>query len=332
MPGPPPRAARLSDAALNETDVLEPWPGHPVDVDGVELNVRVTPAGPGAEPALFVHGLGGSSQNWTDIAGLLRDRLAIEAVDLPGFGRSGPSRLGYSLDTPAQMIIDYLITSGRGPVHLVGNSMGGAISIRVAAQRPDLIRTLTLISPAVPDRKLRVHAMKHDPWLGAVVLPVIGPAALRRLRQISPEARARMTIELCFADAARLPQRRMAEAVSETAYRRRFTWSDRAMIRSTRGIVWSQLRGRAGWHTMRRITAPTLVVWGDTDRLVAPDLAPFVANAIPDARLLVLEDTGHTAQMERPHETARAILALLEDNMIDAPAPITRDSGPTVAT
>ena len=327
VPSPP--QARLSDAALNDADVLQPWPGHPVDVDGVEVNVRVTPSGPDAEPALCVHGLGGSSHNWTDLAGLLRDRLAIEAIDLPGFGRSGPSRMGYRLETQAAMVIDYLVMSGRGPVHLIANSMGGAICIRVAADRPDLVRTLTLVSPAVPDHKLRVHALKHDPMLAAVVLPAIGPAMLRHLRKISPKARARMTIELCFADAARFPERRMDEAVAETEYRLRFPWSDRAMIRSTRGIVWSQIRGRAGWSTMRRIQAPTLVVWGDTDRLVAPDLAPHVADAIPNARLLFLRDIGHTAQMEDPRTTARAIVALLEDTRNDA---VTEDSGSAVAT
>jgi pimeloyl-ACP methyl ester carboxylesterase len=64
---------------------------------------------------------------------------------------------------------------------------------------------------------------------------------------------------------------------------------------------------------MRSIAAPTLVIWGDTDRLVAPDLAGFVAAAIPDSRQLVLENMGHTAMMEDPVTTARAILGLLED-------------------
>jgi len=63
---------------------------------------------------------------------------------------------------------------------------------------------------------------------------------------------------------------------------------------------------------------PTLVLWGDEDRLVAPDLAPFVAAAIPDSRLLVLEHVGHVAMMEDPQTSARAMLGLLEDTAVAA--------------
>ena len=63
----------------------------------------------------------------------------------------------------------------------------------------------------------------------------------------------------------------------------------------------------------RSVQAPTLVIWGDKDRLVHVSLAPRTAAAIPDARLLVLADIGHTAQLENPETTARAVLALLHD-------------------
>lgn len=315
-------AARLSDAELPSLDdVTEPWPGEYVEVAGTRLYVRATPAGsPDAEPALLVHGLGGSATNWTDYAGLLRDRLASEAIDLPGFGRSGaPAGGSYSLQAQADTVIAYLDRSGRGPVHLISNSMGGAISILVAAQRPELVRTLTLISPAVPDRKLRAHPLRSDWRLGLLVVPYLGELALRRMGRVPVETRVRATIAMCFADRSRLPERRLTEMVDEGRARLDLPWADNAMLRATRGLVRSQfLHGRQGWATMRRITAPTLVLWGDTDRLVAADLAPFVAAAIPRSRLLVLDDIGHTAMMEDPVTSARATLALLEDCAADA--------------
>src|ERR1700722_20929640 len=79
---------------------IAPWPGTPVWLSTGEVFVRSAPAAPGAEPALFVHGLGGSALNWTDLMGSLP--LACEALDLPGFGYSPPpAEADYSIDAPA---------------------------------------------------------------------------------------------------------------------------------------------------------------------------------------------------------------------------------------
>jgi pimeloyl-ACP methyl ester carboxylesterase len=313
--------ARLSDAELPSLDGVTSWPGEHVEVAGHDIFVRTTPATrDDAEPALFVHGLGGASINWTDFAALLRDRLAIEAIDLPGFGRSGPAvDNDYSLAAHARTVIAYLELSRRGPVHLVGNSMGGAIALLVAAQRPDLVRTLTLVSPAVPDLKIRAHVLRSDWRMGLLVFPIVGMMALRKIGKSPVEARVKGTIALCFADPSRLSEQRYREMVDEAGARADKPWVDHAMLRSTRGLVRSQfLKNRAGWAAMRTISAPTLVLWGDEDKLVAADLAPFVAAEIPNARLLVLEHVGHVAMIEDPQTSARAELALLDDVAADA--------------
>jgi pimeloyl-ACP methyl ester carboxylesterase len=322
MVKPPARQApdaRLSDADLAPLDdSVRIWPGRHVDVNGTRLHVRATPAGDAqAEPALFVHGLGGSAHNWTDLAGVLRNHLAIEALDLPGHGHSGPPPgNNYSPEAHARTVIAYLEQSGRGPVHLAGNSMGGAISVLVAARRPDLVRTLTLISPAVPDNRIRAFPLKNDPRAALLVVPGIGEATMRLYNARYPlEKRVAGTIALCFADRRRYPEQRLLEAIEEARARETLPWAGAAMLRSMRGLAGAQfLRNRVGWSTLRRIQAPTLVLWGDTDRLVAPDLAPYVAAAIPDSRLAVFENVGHTAMMEVPERTARAVLALVEDS------------------
>src|SRR6266545_5252353 len=141
----------LSDAALPELDPMAPaWPGEQVTPDGVTLHVRRTP-GP-SPTAVYVHGLGGSATNWTDLAGQLAGHAGGIAVDLPGFGRSEPmGGFTYSLDAQTDVGARFLRGLDLGPVHLFGNSMGGAISMMYAARHPELVRSLTLISPAVPD-------------------------------------------------------------------------------------------------------------------------------------------------------------------------------------
>lgn len=320
MVKPPSRRApeaRPSDADLAPLDDARMWPGHEVQLGDRKIHIRTTDAtAEDAEPALLVHGLGGSAHNWTDFAAVLRNRLAAEAIDLPGHGRSGPSPRGdYRLTAHADVVIDYLEHSGRGPVHLVGNSMGGAISILVASRRPDLVRTLTLISPAVPDNRPRIYPLKNDPRMALMALPILGEFVMKQFnRRYAVEARVAGTIALCFADRSRYPKQRRDEAIAEARAREDLPWADSAMLRSLRGLVRSNFfSSRAAWRAMRSIEAPTLVVWGDTDRLVAPDLAPYVAAAIPDSRLLVMDNIGHTAMMEDPVETARLFLSLLED-------------------
>src|SRR5256885_12461313 len=122
------RAVIAPQDAVSRTDTLPSrWPGRPVALDGLVPYVRETPATtPYAEPALYVHGLGGSSANWTDLAGLLAHRFAGQAIDLPGFGRSDPAR-SYSVPAVAGRVIRWIEYSDRGPVHLFGNSLGGAV-------------------------------------------------------------------------------------------------------------------------------------------------------------------------------------------------------------
>lgn len=310
--------AALSAAALPSLeDVRAPWPGHCSEFAGLELFVRHTPAqNPDPQPALLVHGLGGSSQNWTDLAGLLRGRLDVQALDLPGFGGSGPAPgRDYSLRAQVGAVLRYLQHSGRGPVHLVGNSMGGAVCIHLAAQRPDLVRSLTLISPAVPDlARWRIHPLRHDPLLALVVVPWLGRAALGRLSRVTAERRAAALLKLCFADPGQLSPARRADAVAEIEQRSHVPWANDALLRATRAVARSQLLNwRSGWAAMRRVRVPSLVIWGEKDKLVAPDLAAHVAAAIGGCRLLMLENVGHVAMMEQPEQTARAVLGLVED-------------------
>lgn len=326
-----PPQARLADVELPPLDPeSERWPGRIVKVAGVDLYVRHAPGPEGAERALLIHGLGGASTNWADFGALLASQLDVEALDLPGFGFSGETLdRNYSIAMQAAVVIAYLDESKRGgvasaenpsgwrgPVHLVGNSMGGLIALEVAALRPDLVRTLTLISPAVPDTKrLRSQPLRNDPLVALVVIPGLGEYGVRRLAKSNVEARVRSTLSVCFADPHRYPETRVAQDIEDVTRRvAECPWSDRALLKATRALVRVQyLRRRTTWARMRTIITPTLVLWGDTDRLVAPDLAREVAAAIPRARYLVFEQTGHTAMMERPVESARAFFGLLQD-------------------
>ena len=309
--------------------VLPPWPGEDVPVGGGPVFVRYTPwrgpvDGPAdgvpRERALYVHGLGGASSNWTDLAALLSVRCDGWALDLPGFGRSQPPPRGnYSVRGHARVVADVLEEIARRPgeaagkpVHLLGNSLGGLVSVLVAAKRPDLVASLTLISPAMPVYRVPPAFSRA---LLLLLVPGIPALAERRLAGIPPEDAVRGVIRMCFGDPSRVPPERLEQAVEEMRERSGQPWADRALALTMRGLILSYLRlGPSGaWRAAAALRPPTLVIWGDRDRLVDPRLAPRLAGTVPDSRLLVLEGIGHVAMLEAPETTARAVLGMVEE-------------------
>jgi pimeloyl-ACP methyl ester carboxylesterase len=291
---------------------VPPWPGSTVDVGGQSLYVRRAGT-PDAPPAVFVHGLGGSSTNWTDLMALLADRLDEHAPDLPGFGFSGPAPGGrYALSTHAGAVAAYIRSLDRGPVHLLGNSLGGAASVRVAAEHPELVRTLTLVSPALPQYRLR---RTSDPRLALLLFPGLASLVDRERARTGARRIAQDVLALCMADPASIHPDRLDDLAAEVRRRRALPWASAAMAGSLRGLVRSYFEPgpRNLWRQLGCVEVPTLVVWGDKDRLVPAALGPLAVRRLRDARLLAVPDAGHIAQIERPELVADAVRRLVDD-------------------
>ncbi|MCK8434562.1 alpha/beta hydrolase [Streptomyces sp. D2-8] len=284
-----------------------------VELPGATLTVRSRPpAREGLPPALYVHGLGGSSQNWSALMALLDGFVDGEAIDLPGFGDSPPPDDGdYSVTGHARAVIRYLDASGRGPVHLFGNSLGGAVATRVAAVRPDVVRTLTLVSPALPEIRVQRAAVPT----GLLAVPGVALLFTRLTREWTAEQRVRGVMALCYGDPGRVTPEGFRNAVQEMERRLRLPYFWDAMARSARGIVNAYtLGGQQGlWRQAERVLAPTLLVYGGRDQLVGFRMAQKAARAFRDSRLVTLPDAGHVAMMEYPETVAMVIRELLEE-------------------
>ncbi|WP_374203289.1 alpha/beta fold hydrolase [Streptomyces sp. ST2-7A] len=306
------RQQRYEAAAMTED-----WPGvregetfRPKVLPGAVVAVRRRAATRAdAEPAFFVHGLGGSSRNWSSLMERLAGDVDCEALDLPGFGASPPPGDGdYSLPAHTRRVIRCLEASGRGPVHLFGNSLGGAAATRVAAQRPDLVRSLTLISPALPELR---------PQRTAVPTALLGAPGASRLmarltRDYPPERRARDVLRLCYGDPERITERELAVAVAEQERRQTLPWFWDALGRTATGIFHAYTLGgpHSLWRQAERVLAPTLLVYGGRDRLVGFRMARRAAIAFRDSRTLALPTAGHVAMMEFPDAVADAFREL----------------------
>jgi pimeloyl-ACP methyl ester carboxylesterase len=275
------------------------------------------------ELVLCVHGMTGDATNWTDLMAELTPEFDAVAVDLPGSGFSPPpsTRRGYSITELAQTVIELIEELGResgreGPVHLIGNSMGGAVSVRVAARRPDLVRTLTLVSAALPDR--RPHRQTaHFP---VIALPGLGMRLIRQFARLPAEDRIAGVLRTCYYDPAKVHPARVALAVAELRRRDGLGYDVEVVASAARALVTETFRPHAFslWRDAERLRMPVLVLFGDHDQLVSPRLAVRAVRAFRGGRVIVLPGTGHLGQMEHPAKVASLFREMSDSTRVDA--------------
>jgi pimeloyl-ACP methyl ester carboxylesterase len=268
-------------------------------------------------PTVFVHGLGGEAPDWTEVVERLGD-LDCYAVDLPGFGASPPPRIGWrdrrrgrkahhrlGIADQSLVVAAAIEQLGVGPVRLVGNSLGGAIAVQLAATRPDLVSSLALLCPALPDFRIRRSVAE----LLVVLLPVVGPALGHVVAHGDPGRLADRIFATCYGDPAAIPAERRQAEIELIARRAALPHSDTVYRESLRGLVASNLmRGPAApWRQAARIGVPVLVIYGGRDRLVDARVATRARRSFPDVTVVVLADCGHLPHLEMPDVTAELL-------------------------
>lgn len=270
--------------------------------------VHVREGGSGPRPAVFVHGLGGSSLNWVPLMELLDREVTAIAPDLPGFGASPPPRDGnYSPRAHARAVAEAIEawrarTGLDEPVHLFGNSMGGAVSVQLAARRPDLVATVTLISPALPS----VRVGRGNAHLPVVAIPGVGESLVRRYAAVPVEQRVQATLDACTTDPARVSSDLRSALIAETARRDAMPYVHDAFLRSLRGLLatFADRGPERPWRLARRVRQPVLAIYGEDDVLVDARGAARAAREFGDVEVVLLDDCGHVAQMEHPRLVA----------------------------
>lgn len=293
---------------------LPPFPGEVADVGGGR-RVFVRRAGAGA-PLVLVHGFASTSVDWTDLMAELSDEYALHAVDLPGYGFSPPAPDGdYSLDAHAAAVTGLVaaVCAGSGPVVLAGNSLGGLLAIRIAERRPDLVAGLFLLAPALPGTRLSALSR-------LVPLPLLGGVGRRALgvllHGVPAERRVRIRYEHDFHRPGRLHPDRWAAAIAEQRRHDRLPHAREAFFGTLAG-TWREWRRHgtdSPWGAASRLTCPTLLLWGERDRMVDARLGGPAQRILKGSELVVLPECGHVPQMEWPRRSAEAFRAFHRAN------------------
>src|SRR2546421_5878041 len=300
--------------------MTEPFPDRCrwVDLDGPVHYLDY--GGPAEGPQVVaVHGLGGSAVNWSAVAPLLTGRCRVVAPDLAGHGLTRSLGRGTRVTTNRALLPRFVEAVASPPVILMGNSMGGMISLLEASAEPDAVAGLILVDPALP-----LVPARPDPMVTALfaayATPGVARLLMRRRARMSPERAVAETLSICCVDPARIPEPVLAEHVAVA--RRRADLADVGddFLAAARSVLATSgyMRGLPYRRGIRTIQAPVLLLHGERDRLVPVAAARAVARANPAWSLVVLPDAGHVPQLELPRETARIILDWLDGEGRDA--------------
>jgi pimeloyl-ACP methyl ester carboxylesterase len=266
-----------------------------------------------------VHGLGGAAWNWAALAPRLVDDVRLVALDLAGHGRT--PALGRRTTVPAnRRLLDRFVREVLGePVVLIGNSMGGAISVLEAARSRDVVRGLVLVDPALPRPLLSPIDARVAASFALMAVPGLGEAAIsRRRRRLTPEQQVHETLALCCVDPRRIPPEVVELGLALATERSGDDYAAADFLTAARSLVRLLTRSRELQRAMDAVASPVLVIHGDQDRLVPVRVARAVARTHPSWQLEIATDTGHVPQLERPDWTAGVVRKwLVEHALLD---------------
>jgi pimeloyl-ACP methyl ester carboxylesterase len=282
---------------------------HIHEVKAGKARISTLTAGDGIETVILIHGLGSNKTSFFETVSAPTPQYTVHAIDLPGFGSSSkPVRAPYDAAWFARAVCRFMDAEGINRAHLVGNSLGGRVSIEVGLQAPDRVRSLSLLSPSMAWRKRR-----HFAPLVRMLRP-----ELAAIPHTFGDALVRQQFWSLFSRPERIHPSAADVAVEEFLRTYRSVNARVSFHASARHIYLEEPRGPTGfWTRLGGLQPPALFVWGDEDPLVPPAFARYVREALPGARQVVLEQCGHVPQVEHPVDAN----ALVHDFIGHAQAP-----------
>ncbi|MEU4564187.1 alpha/beta fold hydrolase [Actinoplanes sp. NPDC023936] len=270
-----------------------------LEVRGTRIRLHET--GPSDAPAVvMLHGIGRSLEDWSLQHDRFDDQYRVISLDMPGFGLSQRMPAPTTLEVLADGVWATLDALGLGSVHLMGNSLGGAVSMTMLASAPDRVSTLTLVNSAGFGKEVTIA-------LRLLAVPGLGR---RLLSRIDPRTAPRVERQL-FADRSLVTPERIEMAIKVARQ------PDFAPVYLEVAKALGGFRGVAApWRTalLERVAAhprPTMIMWGDRDVILPCAHLAAARAAFPHAQSHLFGNTGHMPQIERPDEFAELVRPML---------------------
>jgi 3-oxoadipate enol-lactonase len=248
--------------------------------------------GGGKHTVVLAHGLLMNHRMFNELVSALYGRYRVIAYDHRGQGQSDNPPQGEDLDTLTQdaaALIQQL--SPNQPVHFIGMSMGGMVGVRLAAREPQLIRSLSLIDTSAAP----------EPFFARMKFRLMCWAA----QYVGVKPFVPIVIRLIFGRSTRRDENKHALVQQ---WREQISALSKSITRQVRGVMErADIR-----HELKHIQCPTLVICGSEDTLTSPRCAKEIVSAVPGAELLIVQNAGHTSNVEQPAVVNLAVFRHLE--------------------
>lgn len=269
-----------------------------VSIHGQRVSYRRGGAGP---VLLLLHGIGDSSRAWVPAMRLLQRTYTVLAPDLPGHGNSSNPLGDYSLGSHASSMRDLLHLLSIERVTVVGQSFGGGVAMQFAYQFPSLCERLVLVDSGGLGREVNWILRLATVPAAEYVMPVLFPAFMRRWG----DPVARFLGDWGIRNATAAEMWRSYRSLTDPGNRAAF-------VRTARAVIDPGGQSVSAVNRLYLVAQmPTLIVWGDQDKIIPLIHASQAHEAIPNSRLEVMEGVGHNPHMEDPDRFAW----ILEDFM-----------------
>lgn len=252
------------------------------------------------QTVLLLHGFGGNKEQWNPMIRDLGGQFDVIALDLPGFGASpAPSGERFTIENQARWVTEFLDELGLRSVHVVGSSMGGHIAAQMAATRPELVRSIALLEP------YGVRSVRPTEFDRRIAMQAQSPLAPRTAREFDS------MVGMVLTDAPFIP-RPVYVTLADEAIKRADLYQK----------IWVDLLPDRGALPARfcPTRTPSLLVWGDSEKVFHTDSMQLLANCRPGVSKLLMSETGHLPMMERPRETALALRSFVSQIRIEGTA------------
>lgn len=244
--------------------------------------IRYAKRGDGAETIVLIHGFGGDLDNWLFNIDALAAKATVYALDLPGHGRSTKKLEEPSLAGLSDALIGFMDAVGIDSAHLVGHSLGGAVALQTAIDKPARVKSLTLISSAGLGPDIN----------GSYIDGFVAAASRRELKPV---------LEQLFEEPGLVSR----QLVDDVLKYKRIDGVSEALTSLARGLFANDRQSAVLTDDLAKVAQPMQVIWGAYDQIIP---ASHAAD-LPSAKVEVIDDAGHMVQMEKASRVNELILA-----------------------